>query len=113
MWIAQSVQQVWKYAVSQGGGEKDGTALITYLEPWAGVEVRARGDAAPPRRVDAIASRRIDGARHRVRREDPRCLARRLREQNWNVAVAGEDAAEAARIVPLSRDQPTQTRQAC
>lgn len=38
-WVARSVQQLWRYAVSQGGAERDGTALITYLEPWAGVTV--------------------------------------------------------------------------
>ena len=96
MWIAQSVQQVWKYAVSQGGGEKDGTALITYLEPWAGVEVRARGGAVPPRRVDAIASRRVDGHVVVCEERTLEALARRLRVQNWSVAVAGEDAAKRA-----------------
>jgi 3-hydroxyisobutyrate dehydrogenase-like beta-hydroxyacid dehydrogenase len=41
MWIGQAVRQIWKYAVSQGGAEKDGTSLITFLEPWAGVQVKA------------------------------------------------------------------------
>jgi len=48
MWIVQAVRQVWAYAISQGGSEKDSTMLITYFEPWAGVEVRGR--AAPKRR---------------------------------------------------------------
>ncbi|MDW3682814.1 NAD-binding protein [Cupriavidus sp. CV2] len=38
-WVSRSVQQLWRYAVAQGGAERDGTALITYLEPWAGVTV--------------------------------------------------------------------------
>ncbi len=45
LWIGKAVQQVWKYAASQGGAERDGTSLITYLEPWAGVEVRAGANA--------------------------------------------------------------------
>jgi 3-hydroxyisobutyrate dehydrogenase-like beta-hydroxyacid dehydrogenase len=39
MWVAQAVQQIWKFASMQGGYDRDGTSLITYLEPWAGVEV--------------------------------------------------------------------------
>jgi len=46
MWIGQAVQQVWKFAASQGGAERDGTSLITYLEPLAGIEVRL--PPAPP-----------------------------------------------------------------
>ncbi|AZG08281.1 hypothetical protein EGT29_10500 [Pigmentiphaga sp. H8] len=38
-WIARRVQQIWGFAASQGGAERDGTSLITYLEPWAGIEV--------------------------------------------------------------------------
>ncbi|MBL3960967.1 NAD(P)-dependent oxidoreductase [Burkholderia sp. KCJ3K979] len=39
MWVGQAVQQIWKFASTQGGYDRDGTSLITYLEPWAGVEV--------------------------------------------------------------------------
>lgn len=39
MWVAQTVQQIWKFASTQGGYDRDGTSLITYLEPWAGIEV--------------------------------------------------------------------------
>lgn len=39
MWVAQTVQQIWKFASTQGGSDRDGTSLITYLEPWAGIEV--------------------------------------------------------------------------
>lgn len=45
VWVARSVQQVWRYAASQGGADRDGSSLITYLEPWAKVEVR--GDDQP------------------------------------------------------------------
>lgn len=59
LWVARQVQQLWRYAASQGGAERDGSSLITYLEPWAGVEVR--GDDAPPT-LELPA-----------RRESPRC----------------------------------------
>ena len=97
MWIAQSVQQLWKYAVSQGGSEKDGTALITYLEPWAGVEVRASVDAVPREHQDINPQEQID--EHLIVCETTvlTSLARRLREQNWNVAVAGMDTDTEAR----------------
>ncbi|PMS38604.1 hypothetical protein C0Z20_01675 [Trinickia symbiotica] len=39
MWVGQAVQQIWKFASTQGGYDRDGTSLITYLEPWAGIEV--------------------------------------------------------------------------
>ncbi|MGF6872991.1 NAD-binding protein [Paraburkholderia sp. MM5477-R1] len=39
MWVAQAAQQIWKFASTQGGYDRDGTSLITYLEPWAGIEV--------------------------------------------------------------------------
>ena len=46
-WVSRSVQQLWRYAVTQGGADRDGTALITYLEPWAGVIVEgSAGNAA-------------------------------------------------------------------
>jgi 3-hydroxyisobutyrate dehydrogenase-like beta-hydroxyacid dehydrogenase len=47
MWIGQAVRQVWNVAASQGGAERDGSSLITFLEPWAGVELPA-SDAARP-----------------------------------------------------------------
>ncbi|MGO4329050.1 NAD-binding protein [Cupriavidus sp. 2TAF22] len=47
-WVSRSVQQLWRYAVSQGGAERDGTALITYLEPWAGVTVKGAAESTSP-----------------------------------------------------------------
>ena len=47
MWVGQAVRQVWNVAASQGGAERDASSLITFLEPWAGVELPA-SDAARP-----------------------------------------------------------------
>jgi 3-hydroxyisobutyrate dehydrogenase len=41
MWLGNAVRQLWAYAVSQGGGPRDFTTIIQYIESWAGVEVRA------------------------------------------------------------------------
>jgi 3-hydroxyisobutyrate dehydrogenase-like beta-hydroxyacid dehydrogenase len=42
MWVAESVRQLWMYALTRGGPETDFTTLITHLEEWAGVEARGR-----------------------------------------------------------------------
>lgn len=42
MWLGQSVRQAWEFAITQGGQDLDFTALIKYMEGWAGVEVRGR-----------------------------------------------------------------------
>jgi 3-hydroxyisobutyrate dehydrogenase-like beta-hydroxyacid dehydrogenase len=39
MWVANAVGQLWAYAMSQGGGPRDFTTIIQYIEAWAGVEV--------------------------------------------------------------------------
>jgi 2-hydroxy-3-oxopropionate reductase len=44
MIVGSAARQLWEFAYNQGGGKRDMTTLITYLEPWAGVEVR--GNAA-------------------------------------------------------------------
>ena len=54
MWVGQAVRQVWNVAASQGGAERDASSLITFLEPWAGVELPA-SDAARPL-ADAVPS---------------------------------------------------------
>jgi 3-hydroxyisobutyrate dehydrogenase-like beta-hydroxyacid dehydrogenase len=41
MWVGNAVRQLWAYAVSQGGGPRDFTTIIQYIESWAGIEVRA------------------------------------------------------------------------
>ncbi len=58
MWVGSAVRSLWQYAYAQGGGERDMTALITYIEAWAGVQVR--GKASRQRKVRhaaAIAAR--------------------------------------------------------
>ncbi len=45
MIVGSAARQLWQFAYNQGGGKRDMTTLVTYLEPWAGVEVR--GKAAP------------------------------------------------------------------
>lgn len=42
MWIAESVRQLWLYALARGGPDADFTSLVTHLEAWAGVEARGR-----------------------------------------------------------------------
>jgi 3-hydroxyisobutyrate dehydrogenase-like beta-hydroxyacid dehydrogenase len=39
MWIGNAVRQLWAYVVSQGGGTRDFTTIIQYIEAWAGVQV--------------------------------------------------------------------------
>ena len=39
MWVGNVVRQLCAYAISQGGGPRDGTTIIQYIEAWAGVEV--------------------------------------------------------------------------
>lgn len=51
MWIARAIRELWAYAISQGASERDGTALITYLEQWAGIRVRARPALTTPMKV--------------------------------------------------------------
>jgi len=47
MLIGNVARQLWGYGVNRGGAKRDSSTLITYLEEWAGVEVRGR--AAPPK----------------------------------------------------------------
>ncbi|MBO9353640.1 NAD-binding protein [Bordetella petrii] len=42
MWLGQSVRQAWEFAITQGGEDLDFTALIRYMEDWAGARVRSR-----------------------------------------------------------------------
>jgi 3-hydroxyisobutyrate dehydrogenase-like beta-hydroxyacid dehydrogenase len=39
MWVGNAVRQLWSYALSQGGGPRDFTTIIQYIETWAGVQV--------------------------------------------------------------------------
>ena len=49
MIVGSAARQLWQFAYNQGGGKRDMTALVTYLEPWAGMEVR--GKAARQKRA--------------------------------------------------------------
>jgi 2-hydroxy-3-oxopropionate reductase len=47
MWVGGAVRQLWQYAQAQGGGARDMTELVKYIEAWAGAEVRGKGTAKP------------------------------------------------------------------
>ena len=55
MMVGSAAHQLWKFAYNQGAGKRDMTALVTYLEAMAGVEVR--GKAA--RRTDHKSNQRV------------------------------------------------------
>ena len=40
--LGNTAKQMWGYGVHRGGAKRDSSTLITYLEEWAGVEVRGR-----------------------------------------------------------------------
>jgi len=42
MWVGNAVRQLCAYAISQGGGPRDFSTIIQYIEAWAGVEVKKR-----------------------------------------------------------------------
>jgi len=42
MIVGSAARQLWQFAYNQGGAKRDMTALVTYIEPWAGVEVRGK-----------------------------------------------------------------------
>jgi hypothetical protein len=48
MWIGSAARALWQYASAKGGAQKDMTALVTYIEPWAGVRVKARTPRSKP-----------------------------------------------------------------
>jgi hypothetical protein len=39
MWVGHAVRQLWHFAAGQGGGKEDITAIVKYIEHWAGVTV--------------------------------------------------------------------------
>ncbi len=51
MIVGSAAKQLWDFAYNQGGAKRDMTTLITYIEPWAGVEVRGKAARKPRRRV--------------------------------------------------------------
>jgi len=40
MWILEQAARVWRFAMIQGAGNQDVTAIARVMESWAGVEVR-------------------------------------------------------------------------
>jgi 3-hydroxyisobutyrate dehydrogenase-like beta-hydroxyacid dehydrogenase len=94
MWVGQSVRQLWKYADQQGGGRLDGTALITFIEAWAGgIEVRHGANAEA---VEAAPGPSATGKLvlvHDRRMEDP--IAQRLRQAGWHIGGEAEGSAAA------------------
>jgi 3-hydroxyisobutyrate dehydrogenase-like beta-hydroxyacid dehydrogenase len=46
MWVAESVRQMWLYALTRGGADADFTSIVTHLEELAGVQARG-GDTSP------------------------------------------------------------------
>ena len=111
MWIGQAVRQLWHYAASHGGAELDGTTLITFLEAWAGVEVR--GGPGP---VQMQAERPADGGSMRqpmvllCAQDDAHAVRARLQAQAWTLAetsaASGANARRHVRIVPVSPEAP-------
>jgi 3-hydroxyisobutyrate dehydrogenase-like beta-hydroxyacid dehydrogenase len=39
MWLGSAVHQFWRYVVARGGGDEDFSAVVRYVEEWAGVQV--------------------------------------------------------------------------
>lgn len=50
MWVGSAAFSLWRYARANGGAALDMTALVTFVERWAGVEVRGRRRGARRRR---------------------------------------------------------------
>jgi 3-hydroxyisobutyrate dehydrogenase len=47
MWVGETVRQVWRFALTQGMGDQDYSALIKLMEGWADTEVRGRSRTIP------------------------------------------------------------------
>lgn len=42
MFVGAAVQQLFNYAMSQGGGGECHTAIAKFIEDWGGVKVRSK-----------------------------------------------------------------------
>ena len=42
MWTVEQAARVWRFAMIQGAGNQDVTAIARVMEGWAGVEVRRK-----------------------------------------------------------------------
>ena len=40
MWALEQAARVWRFAVTQGAGAEDVTAIARFMEHWAGAEIR-------------------------------------------------------------------------
>ena len=47
MIVGSAARQLWQFAYNQGGGKRDMTELVKYLEPWAGVTVQVKAARHP------------------------------------------------------------------
>ena len=47
MIVGSAARQLWQFAYNQGGGKRDMTELVKYLEPWAGVTVQGKAARNP------------------------------------------------------------------
>ncbi|NYE23144.1 NAD-binding protein [Pigmentiphaga litoralis] len=104
VWIARPAQQLWRFAASQGGADRDGSSLITYLEPWAGVEVKD----------EAMADARLFASASTAATPPPACqvwcepdradaLRNRLAGIGWDVAIVNEVQHPGNRTNPDAR----------
>lgn len=59
MMVGSAARQLWQFAYNQGGGQRDMTALVTYLEPWAGIQVRGKAAREPKQRAQRRSTRRV------------------------------------------------------
>lgn len=42
MWTLEQAARVWRFAMTQGYGNQDVTAIARVMETWAGTEIRRR-----------------------------------------------------------------------
>ena len=86
LWVAPAIRQLWAYAISQGAYDRDGTSLITYLEPWSGVEVRAGANGKRPPAASTLKAKPVDGTIVAVCEPHMQsALAVRLKSSGWTV----------------------------
>jgi 3-hydroxyisobutyrate dehydrogenase-like beta-hydroxyacid dehydrogenase len=94
MWIGQVAQQIWKFALSLGGADRDGTPLITYLGPWARVKVLSQPEVSFPATTDEPASLCNDKFVVLCEPHLAAALSLVLRRQGWGVTVVRDDATD-------------------
>jgi 3-hydroxyisobutyrate dehydrogenase-like beta-hydroxyacid dehydrogenase len=104
MWIARAIRELWAYAISQGASERDGTTLITYLEPWAGIQVRAKPASTTPPKASRRRATRYTRAVVLCEQRLRPALAARLRQyQGLPCSVTGVAPDQAVAMVMGAR----------